>query len=718
MISSYLQNMGNLAFGSFLGGTDIKYVDDEHIYISVLCDKVAPRTFNVQYGDSVRLQTFSHINVLQVNSRGVFRKNTQATGILTKNAFSYQNGAEPVPGIFHPTTDNIVAMRFNVVGPKLHVHSDCSISMVGFFSDSISFGNSVAIRGYGSVISAFTARMSATGEWQAAHTLYGTSLKVPEYKTLGSGSSYGDWIPRFDFDSHDNLYIATHVDSLYLRDTTIYTNLYNYHAPPLQNYYTMVAKFDPNGRNIWFTKSRNYTSNHHITGINLSSDESQLLLTGFYSDGVNLSSVHQPPVLLHTSLAQTAFIAAMDTAGDVRWINSIGSGGSLTSIFSISRSNGDLYTIGRNNGRSHQTIYNASGTCHTGDTVAVQSHCRGIYIGISAGSLPVCGHDSIDYKAFTFGDFAGATYHWQIDHQDVVANGDQIHLTSPQDGQVLRCIAILSGGDSIFSNEVILQVRPRDTLLVQASITPGYNDHICPDALGAMGAIAIVSHQYGYSPSYRWLVNGNVVSTTQSMTAVTLRVGDSIRCLASLPDDAYCILAPDTSNSIVMKAFDVDTPVITRRGDTLFCSPALWYRWYDVGRFVAPGPYLIAPHGYLALPAWPHIYTVQVSDSNGCTSFSLPDTVVILDTLATATGALMQKNVRIYPSPNDGYFIVESEMVPDGYIEIYDAFGKLVYDRQLTAIRQPVDAHQLAKGIYTVFIKGIKSNIVVKIMIE
>ena len=595
MIASY-QQMGD---AYYLGASDIQYADDGHIYLAVIKPNSNADYVTVQYNDTLVNQRLSSLNIIQINSNGHLVNTNIATAVSQRLNSNYYGS---IYSVINPDPNAIVALRNGVMGPHLFVHPDCSVSIVGFFVDSINFTNTTGIHAYTDIVSCFTANVDPVQGWQSAHTLFGSNLLSPEYSTLLSTWPYDDgitdWMPRFDFDSHKNIYITTHIDTLYLKDTVTYTNSGNYYGL-FQNLpqFSIVAKFDANGKLVWQTQNRNYTGAHHITGINLSADESELVLTGYYSNGLNLTSTHRPATLLHTGLNIAPFIAAMDTAGDVQWIDKLGTD-TNTSVISAKTGNGNLYALGLSSGHTHELKYNLAGNCNAADISSIHVNCNELIITLTNGSIPFCQGDSITLMANPSTAVAGANYNWSINGTATGSNSNTLLISHPVAGEVVSCLLTSAGGDTLHSNTITL---------------------------------------------------------------------------SSLP---------------------VNTPTITRRQDSLTATYGLSYTWYLNGNLISANTQTIPVQQQ-------GNYVVVVKDTAGCSAASQPYNVLNIAISQTGT----ELPVKVYPSPNNGSFMIEVPDAANAVVTITDMLGNQLYTQPITASHQLIDAQQLPAGLYVVSVK-------------
>ncbi|MBS1624428.1 MAG: T9SS type A sorting domain-containing protein [Bacteroidetes bacterium] len=500
----------------YIGATDIKYVDDDHVYLSVLKSINTHENIYMTFPDSIspHWHEMRGLNVLQLTSRGHCVGNTMAQHIEVFN--SYSNNRGNIYGIFNPLFNGTYARARNAVtGPKLYIHDDCTISMVGFFFDTLRF-DGITIHGYTPILSAFMANMDPVSHtWLSAHTLYGTDLLFPETQTL-STDAYVDYLPKFDFDSHKNLYIAAHTDSIFFSDFKTFANFGNYGNLHLSSY-LVLAKFDAQGSPIWHTISRDYARHHHLTGLRLSPDGSALTLTGYYSYGMNLTSTHQAPSLHLSRYPSAAYIASVDTSGDVRWINDLGQATSATSVALGTQScSGNIYALGAYQGHTHEYRYNLYGNCLVSDTCEASYRCATASISLLSGSLPACPGDSLTVSAHP-DDMASLKYLWRINGVPTGDTTSAIHFRTSISGEVVSCSVSQNDGSAIGADSLTVTLAP----MAVPSITQ------IRDSLVASAA-----------SSYKWYVDSTYLGNTRSIAmtqngAYTLIVTNAAGCSSS-----------------------------------------------------------------------------------------------------------------------------------------------------------------------------------------
>ncbi|MFN0202735.1 MAG: T9SS type A sorting domain-containing protein, partial [Bacteroidia bacterium] len=83
---------------------------------------------------------------------------------------------------------------------------------------------------------------------------------------------------------------------------------------------------------------------------------------------------------------------------------------------------------------------------------------------------------------------------------------------------------------------------------------------------------------------------------------------------------------------------------------------------------------------------------------------------------------LSDKNVQLYPNPNNGHFSLELiDLEGNTTITVMDILGKVVNQQQIDASRQSFveyELNEISKGTYLVKVENAKGNLVKKVVIE
>lgn len=92
--------------------------------------------------------------------------------------------------------------------------------------------------------------------------------------------------------------------------------------------------------------------------------------------------------------------------------------------------------------------------------------------------------------------------------------------------------------------------------------------------------------------------------------------------------------------------------------------------------------------------------TYSYTDGNGCTNTAQSSVVV---DACLGLDELTNSSIMIYPNPTSGMITINADQQTIEKVEVYDAFGKLVYEQKINkSIVENVDLTNAASGVYTV----------------
>jgi hypothetical protein len=139
-----------------------------------------------------------------------------------------------------------------------------------------------------------------------------------------------------------------------------------------------------------------------------------------------------------------------------------------------------------------------------------------------------------------------------------------------------------------------------------------------------------------------------------------------------------------------------------------FPNPATAYQWYYEGNLISDGKTQVH------IPDNDGLYTVTVTDLEGCSSSSEPFAITPVTGIANETA----KEIKLYPNPFHHFLIVEKPVHSNAMLLIVtDVLGREVYRHQTTEPVHQVDLNEKNSGIYTLIIQhdgGITERKIVK----
>ena len=193
--------------------------------------------------------------------------------------------------------------------------------------------------------------------------------------------------------------------------------------------------------------------------------------------------------------------------------------------------------------------------------------------------------------------------------------------------------------------------------------------------------------------TYTWNpgnLTGQSVSLSPSAT-------DTIAVHSS--DAFHCIIDSTFIINIIPKATSL--PVITAISrDTITTSTYSGYQW------LLNDTVLKNDTTKTIIPAANGSYQVVALDSNGC-----HDTSAVYTVMGVGIHEISTKgNILLYPNPNNGSFILESNNCLDREFVIYDMLGRIVVTQSIISNKQSITLKGLSPGTYTLETKGNPAN--------
>ncbi len=187
--------------------------------------------------------------------------------------------------------------------------------------------------------------------------------------------------------------------------------------------------------------------------------------------------------------------------------------------------------------------------------------------------------------------------------------------------------------------------------------------------------------------------------------------GELTACIKVMSAGNYYVTVTDgtgctaESNRIAISVYPQPPVSISANGDTLRVYNAASQQWFLNGSAItgATDSIYIATQG--------GSYTVQVTDTNGCTATSTP---VIITGIEGITEADI---LSVFPNPNAAgeWMMVVGENLLGGTAGVFDASGKLVF-QQLITNHQSLIIPQVARGVYLLRVSSSKGTVIRKLI--
>lgn len=210
------------------------------------------------------------------------------------------------------------------------------------------------------------------------------------------------------------------------------------------------------------------------------------------------------------------------------------------------------------------------------------------------------------------------------------------------------------------------------------------------------GSNAIISVTNGSFNSYNWngtSGSGSSVTVNQSGTYSVTTI-DANGCSA-------------TSNNITFTVNTASTPVITQNGNLLTSSAAVSYQWYLNGNPIngaTSQSYTATQNGS---------YTVEITDSNGCTAMSNPINI----TVSGINESAKEINFTLYPNPASNNFTIQTENTSFTYNVIISSItGNIIYNIINVSGTQIIDCNNWSAGVYIINVQSETSTKVFRLV--
>ena len=233
---------------------------------------------------------------------------------------------------------------------------------------------------------------------------------------------------------------------------------------------------------------------------------------------------------------------------------------------------GSSYSYTPDNGDSVRCVVVGSALCSS--TTGTSSNI--INMGVNPTVTPtinitaspgdtVCPGTLVTFTATISGGGSAPGFRWWVNSMPISSGSSWSYI--PSDGDSVSCVltsnALCASPASVTSDTLRMTILPGVTPTIHITASPG--DSICnADAVSYTATYT----GGGTSPSFAWLVDGTIRSTSGSGYSYSAINGDSVRCV--LVSDASCA-SPDTvsSNEINMVVASLGIPVITLSGPSV-----------------------------------------------------------------------------------------------------------------------------------------------------
>ena len=368
----------------------------------------------------------------------------------------------------------------------------------------------------------------------------------------------------------------------------------------------------------------------------------------------------------------------------VSFTSSINNGGASPSyqwkVNGSSAGNGSSFSQILNNADSVTCVLTSNAGCvttttATSNSIAITTSASVVpVVSIAADNTSVCSGTIVNFAATPANGGSAPTYQWKVNgsntangvaYSSILNNGDTVNCVMTSNS---TCVSVLTAT----SNEIAVTVNPLPTV----SISPNGNVAVC-----ANDSIQLTANG---GTSFEW-------SNSANGSSVWVNQQGSYSVTAT--DNNVCSAAASSVNLTVNA---LPTATIIQTGNTLTASAASSYQWFLDGNVI----YNEINQTYTATQTGN--YSVKVTDSNGCSDVSSALNVIVSGVEEVNTFA----DVKIYPVPNNGSFVIEALGTSSIELNVTDMYGRLVFSKKEISSPENVAIENLVAQIYFVTLRS------------
>ncbi len=371
-------------------------------------------------------------------------------------------------------------------------------------------------------------------------------------------------------------------------------------------------------------------------------------------------------------------------------------------------SGGDVLSVTLNRNDEVKAVMNSSLSCVTtpNDTsnllLAVMDTLSTTSITIVAPT-GICEGQSAAIATVANNAGNAAVYQWSINGQ-VVQNANTAALTTTLQNSDVVGVKLISSLQCVTEDTVSATQNITTTAAVVPTIalSASADNNICN---GSSQSFKVSTTNQGQTPVYTWYLNGTPVSglTSDSVQLSNLTDGDIIQ--AVLQSSATCATPAQVSSltDTVEVIPAPDKPTITQSGSTLTADALDGIQWLLNGTPVQganSASYTAEVNG---------VYSVLVTDNNGCTALS--DTIGMR---ILSLGSIdISQAISVYPNPFSSQVTLQldADLSADSWsFKLLNVSGQTILQAGVSQSITTLNMEQVASGVYMLHVQGSNGN--------
>ena len=502
-----------------------------------------------------------------------------------------------------------------------------------------------------------------------------------------------------------------------------------------------VVKYGSSGNVIWAKTSSAGLGSGWAVSANPAGNSNDFYLSGTISSS---SLMFDGAILTYpdsTPGGSAVFLAHCDSSGNLLWLNEIQ--GSVANSLSISASDSNsVYAAAFFYGPfvifGNDTLYNIDTSTYAKAALVASYSSSGnlkwrkLFWGLSGPTTITISADKWNNFYLAAGDngnltqwdsFACTGYVCYVPTTDFGTEEPLFILQDDSNGNIICGSALNSGGDDLsgiaadpFGNAYITGDYYMNAMIVGADtlqlcqLCDGENIFIAKYTCGlqrcSQAPVTVQSPSTGICPgdstqicapagfvSYQW---------SNGQTGQCIETGIAGAYHVNVIDHTGC---PATSNDVRVNVYTPPPVSISVNGDTLNGYNAASYQWYLNNHLITGA----TSQTYIASQSGS--YSLAVTDSNGCVTYSSPVLVSGIADMAWNDFA------DIYPNPlKSGNWKLQVDAgLLGSSCEIFDAAGRLIYSFKVKEVKMEI-GFTAAAGVYLLHVHSPTGNLVKKLV--
>jgi hypothetical protein len=363
---------------------------------------------------------------------------------------------------------------------------------------------------------------------------------------------------------------------------------------------------------------------------------------------------------------------------------------------------------------------------------------------ISASDTTICSGSSVTFTAVVTNEGTAPTYTWRRNGVAIPGAGsNNTYSTTTLSNSDVISVVLNSNkpcvsANSVMSNDIQMIVDPILTPSVSISATPGTS--VCAGSLVTFNATPVNG---GLTPQYQWRLNGVAMSgaTAYIYSMTNLNDGDIVSC--DMSSNYHCPAIPTVaSNDLQFSVISSAPPVvsITVSPDNRFIQgqevtfssvminggTAPVYQWQK-NNVDIPGATASA-YTTTTMTDGDKI-TLNLMSNNSCANpnTATSNAITMQDVTGVQVVSERMKDVRLYPNPNKGEFIVECDAntaitAGKARYEVLNNLGQVVRQGDIEiksgGFRHSISMNEVSDGTYFVRITVGEEQLMKKFIIS